>query len=317
VPARVFAPGAIKLFGEHAVVYGKPAIAAAIDRGVRVECSAWDRLAIETAGTPARLVYIPDEGRLEARGAERFLAYAVAAIKVAREAWGDIKARFTIESELPPGIGAATSAAVSVGILRAYAACAGAGVSKEELARLGHRVELEVQGIASPMDTAVVTFGGLLRVWPSPLRVERLSAALPPLYVVVLPRRGTTGEIVADVKSLLARHKSAASVVDAIGALVDEAHGCLVRGDLECVGELMELNNWLLGALKVVDSRVVSLLELTRPFTYGGKVSGAGRGGVVVLLPRDGRALDRVLSALGYAYYRVSVAEGGVTARSD
>jgi mevalonate kinase (EC 2.7.1.36) len=64
----------------------------------------------------------------------------------------------------------------------------------------------------------------------------------------------------------------------------------------------------------VVDGRVVNLLEATRPFIYGGKISGAGRGGVVVLLPRDAALVERVLTAFGYTYYKVSVSEKGVVA---
>jgi mevalonate kinase len=75
----------------------------------------------------------------------------------------------------------------------------------------------------------------------------------------------------------------------------------------------MYMNNWLLGALGVVDGRVVTLLEMARPFIYGGKISGAGRGGVVLLLPREGAMVERVLSSLGHVYYKVSITEAGVT----
>jgi mevalonate kinase len=312
--AKVFAPGVIKLFGEHAVVYGKPAIAVTINRGVYVECERGDKLVVETVGVSASLRYFPEERRIEAFGSERFFAYVDAALRVAEERWGALKARFAIRSDLPPSIGAATSAAVSVGVLKAYSRCAGVDVGGEELAKLGHRVELEVQGIASPMDTAAASLGGLLKIWASPFRVERIDASLPPFYIAVLPRRGTTGEIVAEVKALLGRRRSASGVVEAIGSLVEEAHACLVGGDLECLGELMYVNNWLLGALGVVEWRVVSLLEMVRPFIYGGKISGAGRGGAVVLLPRDEELVERVLAALGHTYYKVSVTQFGVSA---
>ncbi|ACB40575.1 mevalonate kinase [Pyrobaculum neutrophilum] len=310
---RVFAPGVIKLFGEHAVVYGKPAIAATIDKGVHVECVRGERLEVVTVAPPASVRYIPGERRFDAFGLERFFAYVDAALRVGEERWGSVSARFTITSDLPPSVGAATSAAVAVGLLKAYAACAGVDVGGEELAKLGHRVELEVQGIASPMDTAAVSIGGVLKIWASPFRAERLEVQLPQLYVAVLPRRGTTGEIVADVRALLGRRPSARAVLDAIGAVVDEAEVCLRQGDLVCLGELMYINNWLLGALGVVDSRAVSLLETLRPFIYGGKISGAGRGGVVLLLPRDADAVEKALYAMGQTYIKVSLFASGAT----
>jgi mevalonate kinase len=311
---KVFAPGVVKLFGEHAVVYGRPALAATIDRGVYVECEKGDRLVVETVGVPASLRYFPEEKRAEALGSERFFAYIDAALRFAEELWGSLRARFTIKSDLPPGIGAATSAAVSVGVLKAYSLCAGVEVDVYSLAKLGHRVELEVQGIASPMDTAATSIGGVLKIWASPFRLERLNASLPPFYIAVLPRVGTTREIVADVKALLDRRRSAANVIEAIGSLVEEAHACLLAGDLECLGELMYMNNWLLGALGVVDGRVVTLLDMAKPFIYGGKISGAGRGGVVLLLPREGTMVERVLSSLGHVYYKVSITETGAAA---
>ncbi len=310
---KVFAPGVIKLFGEHAVVYGKPAIAATINRGIYVECERGDKLVVETVGVSTSLRYFPEERRTEAFGSERFFAYVDATLRIAEERWGALRARFVIRSDLPPSAGAATSAAVSVGLLKAYSHCAGVEMGRDELARLGHRVELEVQGIASPMDTAAVSLGGLLKIWTNPFRVEKIETSLPPFYIAVLPRRGTTGEIVAEVKALLGRRRSAMGVIEAIGALVEEAHVCLVKGDLECLGELMYVNNWLLGALGVVDGRVVNLLEMVKPFIYGGKISGAGRGGVVVLLPRDEGLVERVLSALGHVYYRVSLTQSGVS----
>lgn len=308
---RVFAPGVVKLFGEHAVVYGKPAIAATINRGVYVECARGDKLVVEVDGVSVPLAYYPEEGRGEVRQLGRFFAYVDAALRLSRELWGELRARFVIRSELPPSIGAATSAAVSIGVLKAYSLCAGADVKREELARLGHKVELEVQGAASPMDTAAVALGGVLKIWPAPFRAERLDVELSPFYIVVLPRRGTTAEIVADVRALLGRRRSLAAVVDAIEAVVEEAHKCLSAGDFACVGELMKVNNWLLGALGVVDSRAVSILELAAPLIYGGKISGAGRGGVLLMLPKE-EGVEKVLTALGYPFYRVEVSKTGV-----
>lgn len=310
---KIFVPAAVKLFGEHSVVYGKPAISAAINKGVYVECEKSDKLSIETAGYPSALRFYPGEGRVEAVGAERFFAYINAALRLAEEKWGGLAARFYIKSELPPGAGAATSAAVSIGLLKAYALCAGGDVEGIELAKMGHRVELEVQGIASPMDSTTVTLGGVLKIKTNPFSVDKLNANLPPFYIAFLPRFETTGEIVRGVKALLERRRSAAFVIEAIGRVVEEAEQCLLNRDLECVGELMGINNWLLGALGVVDERAINLLNAARPFIYGGKISGAGRGGAVILLPRSEDALERVLSASGYVYHKVTIYEGGVT----
>lgn len=309
---KIYTPGVVKLFGEHAVVYGKPAIAAAVDKGVYVHCERDYQLSIETTCPSVRVRYRPLEGRYEVDRVNHFFAYIDSALRIARETWGPLSAKFVIHSDLPPSVGAATSAAVSVGLLKAYSRCLGVEVDGWQLAKLGHRVELEVQGVASPMDTTVAALGGVLKIWTNPFRVETLAVDLPQFYMAILPRRGTTGEIVREVKTRLAKRRSLSSTLDAIGAVVEEAHSCLIEGDFQCVGELMDVNNWLLGALGVVDRRVLDLLEAARPFIYGGKISGAGRGGVVVLLPRDGEALEKTLAAAGLLYYKVSTWRGNV-----
>lgn len=303
-------PGVVKLFGEHAVVYGRPAIAAAIDRGTWATCTASDRLTVEVSGHSARLVYNAEGGSVEARGAEGFLSYVSTALRLARDTWGPLRAAIRLEGDFPPGAGVATSAGAVVAVLATYAACRGARLDRGELARLAHMVELEVQGAASPMDTWVATHGGVVKLRASPFSAEPIETSVDAYVVVLFPRRGTTGQIVADVKRLVGSRRSASAVLDAIGAVVEEAEACLRAGDAECVGQLMYINNWLLGALGVVDAEAVSLIERARPYIYGGKISGAGRGGAVLLLPRD---FNTVKVLVGHMpHYVVKVDRGGV-----
>lgn len=304
---RAFAPGVVKLFGEHAVVYGKPAIAAAVNKGVTISCERGDRTLVRTGKAYVDLEYMPGSNSASARGHEAFLSYVLAALQRAESSFGRLNAVFTIQSDFPPSIGAATSASVSVALLKAYAECLGINIGREELASLAHKVELDVQGAASPMDTAVSAIGGVLRIEPSPFRYRPLNAPLKELVLALLPRRGFTKDIVADVRALRARRRSVEAVMDAIASVVDEAEGCLAANDLTCVGELMEINNWLLGALGVVGHDIVVLLRHLRPYIYGGKISGAGRGGVVVLLPKRKEELKEALAALDVPYVEAEV----------
>lgn len=311
---RVFAPGVVKLFGEHAVVYGRPAIAAAVNKGIEVLCEKSDKTIVRTGKAYVDLEYIHDVGTALARGHERFLSYAISALKIAESSFGVLKASFEIKSDFPPSIGAATSASVSVGLLKAYAACLGIEIAPEELAKLAHKVELEVQGAASPMDTAVSAIGGVLRIETNPFRYRRVNSSINDFILALLPRRGLTKDIVADVKALKARRRSVDAIMDAIGRVVDEAESCLESGDLVCVGELMEINNWLLGALGVVGYDVITMLRYLKPYIYGGKISGAGRGGVVVLLPRRKEELKEVLLATDVPFVEVKVEAAGARA---
>jgi mevalonate kinase (EC 2.7.1.36) len=308
---RVFAPGVVKLFGEHAVVYGKPAIAVAVDKGVEVSCERGDRTVVRTGKAYVDIEYERGTGATHARGHEAFLSYVASALRRAEEAFGRLTAVFEIRGDFPPSVGAATSASVSVGLLKAYSACLGVDVGATELAKLAHGVELEVQGAASPMDTAVSAIGGMLRIEPNPFSYRSIDSAVGEFVLAILPRRGSTKEIVADVRALRSRRRSVDAVIEAIGRVVDEAEGCLASNDLACVGELMEINNWLLGALGVVGHEVVAMLRYLKPYIFGGKISGAGRGGVVVLLPKRRGELKEALAAMEVPSVEVAVDRNG------
>lgn len=304
---RVFAPGVVKLFGEHAVVYGKPAIAAAVDKGVEVRCEKNNRTVIRTGKAYVDLEYLHEAGVASARGHEQFLSYTISALRIAEGSLGPLKALFEIRSDFPPSIGAATSASVSVGLLKAYAECLGVRLKPEELAKMAHRVELEVQGAASPMDTATSAIGGTLRIETNPFKYRRIESSVAEFVLALFPRRGLTKDIVAEVKALKSRRRSVDAVMDAIGRIVDEAESCLASGDLLCIGELMEMNNWLLGALGIVGYDIITTLRYLKPYIYGGKISGAGRGGVVVLLPKRKEELKEALSAIEVPFIEVRV----------
>jgi len=193
------APGVVKLFGEHAVVYGKPAIAMAIDKGVRVtvERQGEDSLLVvardlvAVRGVAIRVTGGSIEGSvIDGPQLAKLASYALTALRIVSEGYGgDLKGiKVTIESQLPIGAGLATSAAVSVATTVAYAKLIGVELSREEVAKLSHKVELTVQGSASPMDTATSSLGGVVYIMATPLTTKSLattSSESPPCLSTV------------------------------------------------------------------------------------------------------------------------------------
>ncbi len=231
---------------------------------------------------------------------KRYFSYIVSAL----EELGIKNVKLSIKSELPVGAGMGTSAAVTVATLQAVNKLFSLGLDREEIHKLAWNVEKKVQGKASPMDTAAATYGGLLKVWKEEdkWRVEKLKHPKDfEIVIGIFKKMKTTGEIVAEVgKKLEGPYNSIYwRIMETIGKITEEAEKLLLKGDVEELGELMNLNHAMLEALGVVDSQTAFVVrKIIELGGYGAKISGAGLGGAVIaLVPTD--RIDSVLSIFG------------------
>ena len=289
------AHGKVILFGEHAVVYGEPALVGAIERRVRVTARRISGDVVRISSDKGEQTFSFQE--LErAEGPLRYVKRAVAiAFQEAEEECGlDIR----ITSELPAAAGLGSSAAVSVATLSAVLSLLGVEIEKERLASLGHRVELEVQGSASPTDTAAATYGGLLFVLPGK-GIERLKLEQEvPIIVGNTRRQRSTKRLVDGVRRLKEAHPEVIeTVIKGIGILTRQAKAYLERGQLVQLGELMNINHGLLEALGVSTLELSRLVHIARDAgAEGAKLTGAGGGGCMLALAL--KRYGEVLSAL-------------------
>ncbi len=324
---RVSAPGKVTLFGEHAVVYGEPAIAAAIDKRVRVEAfkRADGNVRIEArdlvlAGFKALL---SPTGSISLEGESRkvmdALRYVKRAIEVVKEKYGvNIGAHLIITSDMPVGAGLGTSAAVAVSVIKAYSMLAGLDLSIEECAELGYNVELSVQGMASRMDSTVTAMGGMLYINPQSSRFyEALSCPkrLEGLVVGYVSREASTGEMVGRVKELKNRMCEVVElIIKAIGGVTRRAKVLIERGDVAGIGELMNVNHGLLEAIGVSTSKLSQMVYAARSAgALGSKITGAGGGGcIIALAPNREDEVIAALRVIGASAFKVNLSDEGV-----
>ncbi len=268
------APGKLILFGEHAVVYGQTAIAAAV--GLRSTVSLWHH----DGPTHIRNSSF-DDFRLR-----RAVSMALPAHGIAVD----------IGSELPPGRGMGSSASIAVAMVRAAAALAGEQPEREALFERSLALERIFHGTPSGVDNAVALSGGLLRFRRGPpLELEPLELAQP-LHLVVLDSGspGSTAELVAAVRAARPRVDR---VLDAIGRLAEQATGLL--DDHKALGNAMNDAQAMLVLLGVSTPRLSELCSLARDAgALGAKLSGAGGGGVVVALAEPD-TVPAILAAAG------------------
>ena len=291
------APGKVYLFGEHAVVYGEPAVPCAIELRARVTATERgdDRLRVDADdlsidgftvtygdGTDDRPDVDVPTPLLEAA-----MGYVSGAVAQAREAADAPDAGFdlTVESDIPLGAGLGSSAAVVVAAIDAATRELGVELAPEELADRAYRVEYDVQdGQASRADTFCSAMGGAVRVQGED---RRRLAGVPNLPFVIGydGGAGDTGELVAGVRALREEYGFAADTVSAIGDLVREGEAALKAGDVEEVGRLMDFNHGLLSALGVSSRSLDAMVWAAREAdALGAKLTGAGGGGCIVAL---------------------------------
>ncbi|MCG1003576.1 MULTISPECIES: mevalonate kinase [Halobacterium] len=303
------APGKVYLFGEHAVVYGEPAVPCAIERRARVTVTARDDDRVRVSADDLSLDGFTVEYGSSADAKpdvdvptpliEAAMGYVEASLEQARDAADRPDAGFDVEIEsgIPLGAGLGSSAAVAVAGIDAATRELGAPLDAEAVAERAYRVEHEVQdGQASRADTFCSAVGGAVRVEGDDCRA--IDAPDLPFVVGYDGASHDTGKLVAGVRDLRDEYDFAANTVGAIGDLVREGEQALADGDLDALGRLMDFNHGLLAALDVSSRSLDTLVWAARDGgALGAKLTGAGGGGCIVALDRE----DGVETALSLA----------------
>jgi mevalonate kinase len=301
------APGKVYLFGEHAVVYGEPAVPCAIERRARVTVTERDddRLRVDASDLSIEGFTVEYGGSTDEQPdvdvptplLEAATGYVDSAVSQARDATDRPNAGFDvqIESEIPLGAGLGSSAAVAVAGIDAATRELGVDLDAREVADRAYRVEHDVQdGEASRADTFCSAMGGAVRV-----EGDDCSTLEAPDLPFVVGYDGTgydTGELVAGVRALREEYGFAADTVSTIGDLVREGERALAAGDTAELGRLMDFNHGLLSALGVSARSLENMVWAARDGgALGAKLTGAGGGGSIVALD-EGDGVETALS---------------------
>jgi len=325
MPTTSSAPGKVYLFGEHAVVYGEPAVPCAIERRARVTVSERDDDRLRVSAEDLSLDgFTVEYGAGDAPDVdvptpliEAAMGYVDAALEQARDAADRPNAGFDvqIESEIPLGAGLGSSAAVVVAGIDAAARELDSALDPAEVAERAYRVEHEVQdGQASRADTFCSAMGGAVRVEGDDCRT--IDAPDLPFVVGYDGASHDTGALVADVRALRDEYDFARDTVEAIGDLVRQGEDALAAGDVAELGRLMDFNHGLLAALGVSSRSLDELVWAARDAgAHGAKLTGAGGGGCVVALdPGSGTETALSLTPACDETFRAALAHEGVRA---
>uniref|UniRef100_UPI0035B11FCD mevalonate kinase n=1 Tax=Promineifilum sp. TaxID=2664178 RepID=UPI0035B11FCD len=293
-------PGKVILFGEHAVVYGRPAVAAPVTQ-LRA------RATIEELPGPDVRMVTPDLGRemwLSAARQDNPLAVTVRAVQRHFSCQGVGGFSLSVTSEIPIASGLGSGAAIAVAVIRALALYFGRAdtLSRDDVSRLAYEVERLHHGTPSGIDNTVIAFEQpvyFVRAQPQN-RIETFTPARPlRLLIGDTGVRSATKIVVDDVRRRWERDPARFErIFDACGRLADAGRVALARGDLAAVGELMSENHDWLARMTVSSTTLNRLVDAALSAgALGAKLSGAGRGGNMIALV-SGETEQAVAAAL-------------------
>jgi mevalonate kinase len=281
-PAQASAPGKAILLGEHAVVYGRPALAVPV---TRVQATA-----TVTPGTDeAFWIELPDVGRryrFEAAPAEDPIA-AAARMVLAQAGQAALPGgTLRIESTIPVAAGLGSGAAVCTAAARALGAALGLALSNDEVSRLVFETEKLLHGTPSGIDNTVVAHARPIYFVkgrpPAPCEVRRPFLLLMGDTGRPSPTKVTVGEVRAAWERDPARYNA---LFDEIAVLVERGRSALAGEGEEGLGPLLTANHLLLRQIGVSGPELERLVEAALAAgAAGAKLSGGGRGGNMLAL---------------------------------
>ena len=287
------------LVGEHAVVYGYPAIAAGLSVGIEATARPGSgRLRVPAWALEAKVGDDSQVGGVLDAIVRRFEAPAL---------------DFDVDAGVPSRAGLGSSAALAVAIARATAAATGHAPTDPAIDAAVDAAETIFHGNPSGIDAAAAKSGAAGRFtraggWrPVPvLQSIRLCVGLS-------GRPRDTAAQVAAVARLRDRLSVADDILNALGKLADDAAGALAKGDVDGLGRTFDAAHGLLCALRVSGPELDALVHTARAAgAIGAKLTGAGGGGAVIALA-PGHERD-VLARWKAAGFEGFMAEIGATA---
>lgn len=296
------APGKGILFGEHAVVYGRPAIAVpikqvkatAIVRPLINEHSGFVRIQAEQINLDSTLPDLSENNPI---------ALAVRSTLDALKVNQPPAFHLRISSTIPIGGGLGSGAAISVAVIRGVSSFLGKSLETERISELAFDVEKLYHGNPSGIDNTVVAFEKpVYFVKGDPIEFIDLKEAFT-LVIADTGKSTPTRDTVAFVRSAWEADKQKfEALFTAIGECTKRARQILTAGNPMDLGPLMDDNHFHLQTMGVSSPELDNLVVTARQEgALGAKLSGGGRGGNIIALVRNNGDSERIKATLTHA----------------
>lgn len=292
----VSVPGKTILFGEHAVVYGYPAIAVPLDSiqlNIKISARPVDSDSIIMNNEKGEILVLGD------LKPDHTYKTAINSILDTLKINKLPALQIGIYSTIPIASGLGSSAAFAVCLTRAISGFLGFKLTDDQVNEIAYKIETFQHGTPSGIDNTVVTYNipVLFKKGfpPSFLEIKK------PLTLVIADTglRSITKETVSEVrKSKESNPDVFNKLLEDIGNIADCARKNLKEGDLKSIGKLMSENHTFLKQLGVSCQELDNLVEIAVSHgALGAKLCGSGKGGNIVAIVDEIRA-ESIKSAL-------------------
>jgi mevalonate kinase len=301
-PLTASAPAKIILCGEHAVVYGQPAIAVPVS-SLRVTA----QVAANPAGEQGlHLVATETMERVILSANPPYPEHPLslaAALALAHWRLDTPDLTITLKSTIPIASGLGSGAAISTAVIRALSLALNRPIETAALNELVYETEKLHHGTPSGIDNTVIAYEQpVFFVRGTPIKQLSIGA---PLHILI----GDTGQTaltrvaVGDVRQLYEADTARIQpILDAIGVLVRQSRRAIETGDTATLGALMKQNHSYLQQLTVSSSELDALVTAAQcAGALGAKLSGGGRGGnmIALVMPETADDVQGALLAAG------------------
>ena len=292
--------GKVVMLGEHAVVYGRHAIAAPVPMVIKAlveDCDQGIHLIIPRWGIEYELASNPKDRRSFERPA---------GVMLDELGLGNRSMRIEVFPEVPRSMGLGGSAAMAVAIVRALDKHFRLGLSDEEVNRLAFESEKVAHGNPSGLDNTLACYARPLvyRAGDPPL-VEPLNIQEPiPAVIGMSGYEGLTAKTVGRVREAWKKDQQLYErIFDQIDSLVLRGVQAVQDGDIKLLGELMNINHGMLNALQVSTPELEQLVDIARENgALGAKLTGGGGGGSIIAVCEDNQ--QQIVDAIRAAGYQ-------------
>ena len=295
------APGKVILFGEHAVVYGRPAIAVPVtDVKARAVVSADPR------GVPGQVrIQAPDiglEATLDKLPENHPLAAGMRAVLSALSLSRSPACLLRVTSSIPIASGLGSGAAVSVALIRAYSAFLGQRLPDDKVSALAFEIEKLHHGTPSGIDNTVITFARPVYFQRKPGGSSIETFSVPQPFQIVIGDTGVYSPTVVSVGAVRQAWQTETDryerLFDEIGNISQAARKTIESGNPSGLGSLMDENQDFLRQIGVSSPELERLIKAAKSAgALGAKLSGGGQGGNMIALVEEENAAE-VIQAL-------------------
>ncbi|MFW9937635.1 MAG: mevalonate kinase [Candidatus Thorarchaeota archaeon] len=220
------------------------------------------------------------------------------------------KLEITFAGDLIAASGVGASAAQCTSLARALNNTFNLGLDDEKINEAAYEGEKAYHGTPSGIDNTASTYGGLIwfvkNLQGGKNTMDLLqSQKRIPLVIANSGITASTAEVVADVRRLKEKNPDKfKKIFNEYIKLANKAKNALIKGDIIITGDLMNQNHKLLQAITVsgeINDELVKIALLSG--AIGAKMTGTGRGGLVIALAENEKIQDDIARSIEKAGY--------------